>query len=229
MTDTVENLILDLVEWVGRKERTYRETMDAWRTSCPRLPVWEDAASRGFVETDFADGCLSVRVTAAGLDFLKERRPNCYELLKHQEIFIRDTKREELPRICEMEQGEARNFIIPYSLERHHAEFAKPGISYKSIFHGDELIGFLILAVDSDARSVEFRRIVVSEPSRGYGKKVLHMIDEICRREFRRTRVWLDVFETNERARRLYEQCGYRRFGKSEHEGRALLLYEKGL
>jgi hypothetical protein len=30
MTDTVENLILDLVEWVGRKERTYQETMDAW-------------------------------------------------------------------------------------------------------------------------------------------------------------------------------------------------------
>jgi len=46
MTDTVENLILDLVEWVGRKERTYHDTMDAWRTSCPRLPVWEDATDR---------------------------------------------------------------------------------------------------------------------------------------------------------------------------------------
>ncbi|MGA2348005.1 MAG: hypothetical protein ABSF93_18495 [Candidatus Sulfotelmatobacter sp.] len=33
MTDTVENLILDLLEWVGRKERSYQETMDAWRTS----------------------------------------------------------------------------------------------------------------------------------------------------------------------------------------------------
>ena len=29
MTDTVENLILDLLEWVERKERTYEETMDA--------------------------------------------------------------------------------------------------------------------------------------------------------------------------------------------------------
>jgi len=46
MIDTVENLILDLVEWVARKKRTYRETMDAWRTSCPRLPVWEDATDR---------------------------------------------------------------------------------------------------------------------------------------------------------------------------------------
>ena len=33
MSETVENLILDLLEWVARKERTYQETMDAWRTS----------------------------------------------------------------------------------------------------------------------------------------------------------------------------------------------------
>jgi D-3-phosphoglycerate dehydrogenase len=40
MADTVENLIIDLLEWAERKERTYQETMDAWRTSCPKLPVW---------------------------------------------------------------------------------------------------------------------------------------------------------------------------------------------
>jgi hypothetical protein len=82
MDDTIENLILDLVEWVGRKERTYRETMDAWRTSCPRLPVWEDAAGRGLIETISIEGCSLVRVTQAGLDFLKEKRPHCYEQLR---------------------------------------------------------------------------------------------------------------------------------------------------
>jgi hypothetical protein len=84
MTDTVENLILDLVEWVGRKERTYRETMDAWRTSCPRLPVWEDATDRGLVETVFTNGRSLVRVTAAGFHFLKEKRLHCYEQLQRQ-------------------------------------------------------------------------------------------------------------------------------------------------
>jgi hypothetical protein len=82
MTDTVENLILDLVEWVGRKERTYHETMDAWRTSCPRLPVWEDATERGFVETVSASRRSLVRATAAGFAFLKEKRPDRYEQLK---------------------------------------------------------------------------------------------------------------------------------------------------
>ena len=81
MTDTVENLILDLVEWVGRKERTYQETMDAWRTSCPRLPVWEDATDRGIVETISANGRSLVRATPAGLALLKEKRPHVYEAL----------------------------------------------------------------------------------------------------------------------------------------------------
>ena len=84
MTDTVENLILDLVEWVGREERTYRETMDAWRTSCPRLPVWEDATDRGLVEMASVNGRSLVRATPAGLAFLKQERPHAYEELQHR-------------------------------------------------------------------------------------------------------------------------------------------------
>jgi hypothetical protein len=83
MADTAESLILDLVEWVGRRERTYQETMDAWRTSCPRLPVWEDATERGLVETAFAGGRLRVRATPVGLALLKEKRPQAYEELQH--------------------------------------------------------------------------------------------------------------------------------------------------
>jgi hypothetical protein len=67
---TVENLILDLLEWVGSKERTYSDTTDAWRTSCPRLPVWEDANDRGLLQTE---GGL-VRLTPAGVALLSERR-----------------------------------------------------------------------------------------------------------------------------------------------------------
>ncbi len=89
MADTVENLVLDLVEWVARKERTYLETMDAWRTSCPRLQVWEDAAGRGLVETASANGGSVVRVTQAGFDFLKEKRPHCYEQLRATSSAVR--------------------------------------------------------------------------------------------------------------------------------------------
>ncbi len=49
VSDTVDALILDLLEWVGPEPRPYAEVLEAWRTSCPRLPVWEDANDRGFV------------------------------------------------------------------------------------------------------------------------------------------------------------------------------------
>ena len=84
MTDTVQNLILDLVEWVERTERTYEETMDAWRTSCPRLPVWEDASDRGLVERTVANGRVMVRATADGLALLEENRPEAYEALRRR-------------------------------------------------------------------------------------------------------------------------------------------------
>ncbi len=70
-----EALVLDLLEWLSARQRTYEATMDAWRTSCPRLPVWEDANDRGLVATDFAEGQSIVRVTSAGLDLLKQSRP----------------------------------------------------------------------------------------------------------------------------------------------------------
>jgi hypothetical protein len=73
--DTVETLVLDLLEWIAARERTYQETMDAWRTSCPRLPVWEDATERGLVCTERRDGHSFVCVTAAGLELLKKFRP----------------------------------------------------------------------------------------------------------------------------------------------------------
>jgi len=75
MPDTVvENLILDLLEWVARSDRSYKDAMDAWRTSCPKLPVWEDATDRGFVAIEMAEGRNVVRITPAGRAFLEQRR-----------------------------------------------------------------------------------------------------------------------------------------------------------
>ena len=77
MTDVVECLILDLLDWVASRERTYEEVMEAWRTSCPRLPVWEDANDRGLLETVHVNGRSIVRITQSGIAMLKQRRlPN---------------------------------------------------------------------------------------------------------------------------------------------------------
>jgi hypothetical protein len=49
-------LLLDLVEWVARAPRTHADVMATWRTSCPRLPVWEDALEQGYVARDACAG-----------------------------------------------------------------------------------------------------------------------------------------------------------------------------
>ena len=52
------------------------EVIDAWRTSCPRLPVWEEANARGFIERRRDEGRgATVSVTALGIDFLNQCRP----------------------------------------------------------------------------------------------------------------------------------------------------------
>jgi len=74
MADSVvEALILDLLEWVTKRDRTYEEVMDAWRTSCPRLPVWEEANDRGLVIREDVNGRCVVRITSSGRALLAQR------------------------------------------------------------------------------------------------------------------------------------------------------------
>ena len=75
MTDDLDSLILDLIEWLGCSPRPYSEVLDAWRTSCPRLPVWEDANVRGFVEYHHEPGLgRFVSVSRAGAEYLRNNR-----------------------------------------------------------------------------------------------------------------------------------------------------------
>ncbi|MGB6944318.1 MAG: hypothetical protein WBE37_18090 [Bryobacteraceae bacterium] len=71
---TVDSLILDLLDWLATGDRGYAEVMDAWRTSCPRLPVWEDANDHGLITTEDVDGRLVVRLTVAGRRLLAQHR-----------------------------------------------------------------------------------------------------------------------------------------------------------
>jgi hypothetical protein len=74
MTDPVEALILDLLDWLMVHDRTYEEVMDAWRTSCPRLPVWEDANDRGLIVQQEVNGKSLVRVSSSGRALLGQRK-----------------------------------------------------------------------------------------------------------------------------------------------------------
>ena len=70
-----ELLIEQLLEWVAARPRCYADVMEAWRTSCPRLPVWEAAVDGGLVATESAPGVAmgecAVVLTAAGREALR--------------------------------------------------------------------------------------------------------------------------------------------------------------
>lgn len=70
MSETLRPLLLDLVAFVADRPRPYAEVMEAWRTNCPRLTVWEDALEAGLVELRAG----MVGATAAGRRALLARQ-----------------------------------------------------------------------------------------------------------------------------------------------------------
>lgn len=68
----IADLIADLVAWIADEPKPYQDVMTAWRTSCPRLTIWEDAVSHGLVRRERGDGNVPmVAITAEGRMFLK--------------------------------------------------------------------------------------------------------------------------------------------------------------
>ncbi len=63
---TVSAATVQLLVWIAEQSRSYAETIEVWKTSCPRLAVWEDALADDLVRID--RGC--VLLTAAGGAFL---------------------------------------------------------------------------------------------------------------------------------------------------------------
>jgi hypothetical protein len=73
MADLADPLVLDFVEWIAREPRLYSEVIATWRTSCPRLTIWEDAADHGYVGRETIAGFgLIVTVTEDGKKLLRE-------------------------------------------------------------------------------------------------------------------------------------------------------------
>ena len=68
------DLTLQLLEWIAARPRTYADAIEAWRTSCPRLSVWDDAVIDGLIRTSRDYGAEpTVALSAAGRALLETR------------------------------------------------------------------------------------------------------------------------------------------------------------
>ena len=72
MSEIADPLVLDFVEWIAREPRAYAEVIATWKTSCPRLTIWEDATERGYVARETIAGLgLVIAVTEGGERLLR--------------------------------------------------------------------------------------------------------------------------------------------------------------
>ena len=105
-------------------------------------------------------------------------------------------------------------FVIAWDDERHLTAFEDPDLQYFILDEARVPVGFVLLAgLTGGNGAIEFRRIVVMEKGRGYGRAAVEAVKQYCFGVLGAHRLWLDVLEENVRARSLYESAGFVREG----------------
>ncbi|HJU56200.1 MAG TPA: GNAT family protein, partial [Pyrinomonadaceae bacterium] len=105
-----------------------------------------------------------------------------------------------------------RRFVSQWTRGQHREAMSHPDLAHlvvESVEDGRS-VGYVIMAGLRDAnRAVEFRRVVITDKGKGYGREVLRAVKKMAFRELKAHRLWLDVKEHNRRARLLYESEGF--------------------
>jgi diamine N-acetyltransferase len=127
-------------------------------------------------------------------------------------IRLRRTNEQDLDFVLSAEQSaENRSFVSVWARDQHLDALTSQDLAHLIIENtAGNRVGYIILAGLADAnQNIEFRRIVVTEKSKGYGKEALRLVKKLAFEELKAHRLWLDVKEHNVRARHLYESEGF--------------------
>jgi RimJ/RimL family protein N-acetyltransferase len=119
----------------------------------------------------------------------------------------------DIPQIVAIEQiPEFRSYIGAWSAGEHLRAMADPDSEYIVASEGENAVdGFAILqGIQSEHHSLHLKRIAVRIPNRGLGRALLESAAARAFLDHHAHRLWLDVFETNTRARHIYEAYGFR-------------------
>ena len=146
-------------------------------------------------------------------------------------IFIRSAQYSDLIRFSQLDsQAHVRDFFSHKSLEVHQKDFRSESIVYLGII--DELggvIGYFILQLENDEKTINFKRILVGYDHLGVGQRAISSMEDYCKNKFEVNRIWLDLYENNHKAKHIYEKLGYKQFKNEATSPRSILYYEKWL
>ena len=128
-------------------------------------------------------------------------------------IHLRPTIEKDLPFVMAAECAEDnRKFVAQWTQAMHEAALTNPDLRHLMIERLEDHapVGYLILAgLENPHLSVEFRRIVITEKGKGYGRSALQLVKQFVFEEPGAHRLWLDVKDHNTRARHLYQSEGF--------------------
>lgn len=132
------------------------------------------------------------------------------------DLLIFKTEKSDIDTIVSMEKNnENSQFIFPNSKEEHYKLITDANVEHLVLkSENDKIIGFIILTgLKNNNKSIEFRRIVIQEKGKGFGRKAIKEVKQHCFENLNCHRLWLDVLETNESAKYLYRSEGFKEEG----------------
>lgn len=145
-------------------------------------------------------------------------------------LYLTLAKDNDLTSIAALEEvPEVSEYIVANTLEEHQKNMQDSKLIYMKIMKDQQFMGFAILGLDDDGKSIELRRIAVADRCHGNGQEALRLIEKYGANTLGRTRIWLDVFSENTVAQHVYEKLGYQPYGTYEIDSKPLTLYHKEL
>jgi RimJ/RimL family protein N-acetyltransferase len=145
---------------------------------------------------------------------------------------LRSATREDIPQITALERlPESRKHVGQWSEERHERMMASEDARYLVHETPDgTLDGYVILrGFEESSGSIELKRVVVASPGRGLGRRLLTEILKVVFDECNAHRLFLDVFEDNQRAEHVYRSLGFVQEGvmrdAAQRDGRYFALH----
>ena len=136
-----------------------------------------------------------------------------YFKIENQKIGLAETIISNIETICNIENDHNNKvFITSYDKDRHQQVIDSKDEEHLTVWDKatGNIIGFIILAgLENQNLSLEFRRIIIQSKGKGFGRLCLQLTKEYCFMKLKFHRLWLDVFDDNERAINLYKSEGF--------------------
>jgi diamine N-acetyltransferase len=127
-------------------------------------------------------------------------------------MLLRLAVENDIPQIVALERSPAATqFVGQWSEQRHRSTLNGADALY---FVSENVSGAIqayaiLRGLNENSGAIELKRIVISAPGRGLGRRILVELVRLAFEELHAHRFFLDVYEDNARARHVYESLGF--------------------